>query len=949
MASRWPPVVRLVLLGCLLQGSAKAALPDLWSGDIARDPRECDAAVRARPRDLTSWTCYGRYLVTHREQAAALLQRMGDIVRRDPANPFATLTEGWMQDAIGDPRGKTSYLRAEELFQRTGDAYGEGVAAISRLGSAAFFDEDASGWSVYAHAVAVAGRSGLPEMVAWAHTYGAEYAIVQADFGRAQLLVEEARRELTPEAPWWLLYRLYDAQGRALSATGRHAEALESFDQARAQAGDRRFFRSLVAGAAAEEAVHLYSWGELDLAEAERRIEGALNLLREDQVKIWLTRGEAATQLLQAALRGPSPQSAAAVENALLVAQGGQPFLLGAALRLRARLGIESGIPWPAAHADATKAAKVGQEFARPADLALGLLTASYVDWKAGRMEELREDGDRALQVVDRIRRTQPEPLVRARTSADWAFAYELLSGWTLDLAGPDPDRAAITRALAIMERWRGQVLLDSLVRSGVSAPAIPTELELRRAKALRALVHAQRTLVQPGVDGDARAEAGSRVEAEERELEVVDELIARATPSAEPAPIASLDALQASLGADEALLSFHLWHRDLSLDAPYPEGRSWLVVLTRGEAFAVRVADAHELEPQVGTYLSIISQPLIPREPGGERLYRSLMATALGRLSTHVRHLIVVPDGPLHRLPLETLRSEDGRPLLERYAFSVVPSATLWERWRHKPPVLAVAALSMADPAPAGVPGVERGASGWLEKLQLPSLPHARAESEGLVRAMGRGSVLRTGDAASEHFLKTTNLLPWGLLHFATHAVVDERQPERSAVVLAPGDLEQDGLLQPREIAELDLHDRVVILSGCRTAGGTLLQGEGPLGLVRAFFQAGARSVIASPWPLDDRGARELMEELARRLRDGENLATALADAKRTLLRAGAPEASWAGLQLYGDGTVAFSRPRIGRFLAPLLAILGGVLGVLAVLRLRGRRAAAAPHSRLP
>jgi CHAT domain-containing protein len=146
-------------------------------------------------------------------------------------------------------------------------------------------------------------------------------------------------------------------------------------------------------------------------------------------------------------------------------------------------------------------------------------------------------------------------------------------------------------------------------------------------------------------------------------------------------------------------------------------------------------------------------------------------------------------------------------------------------------------------------------------------------------------------------------------VIHFATHAVVDETEPERSALALAAGHPGEDGLLQPREIATLDLGGKVVLLSACRTASGELLQGEGTLGLVRAFFRAGALAVVASPWPLDDLEARKLIDELSARLGRGESLGDALAGAKRARHAAGAPALAWAGLQLHGDGS-ARARP---------------------------------------
>src|SRR5262249_40487441 len=122
--------------------------------------------------------------------------------------------------------------------------------------------------------------------------------------------------------------------------------------------------------------------------------------------------------------------------------------------------------------------------------------------------------------------------------------------------------------------------------------------------------------------------------------------------------------------------------------------------------------------------------------------------------------------------------------------------------------------------------------------------------------------------------------------------------------------------------------------------------QGENALGLVRAFFHAGARSVLASPWPLVDSEARALIDELSSRLGSGQTLEAALAGAKRARRRAGDPTMAWAGLQLHGAASSVLAHPaparRVARFLgaAVIVTVLTGVLATLARRRaLRARQ----------
>src|SRR4029079_17985556 len=103
----------------------------------------------------------------------------------------------------------------------------------------------------------------------------------------------------------------------------------------------------------------------------------------------------------------------------------------------------------------------------------------------------------------------------------------------------------------------------------------------------------------------------------------------------------------------------------------------------------------------------------------------------------------------------------------------------------------------------------------------------------------------VRLGADASAAFLKHAELRGYRVLHFATHALVDERSAARTALALAPGEGE-DGFVGPAELASLGLGADLVILSACRTAGGAVIEGEGIQGLTAPLLEGGARAVVA-------------------------------------------------------------------------------------------------------
>jgi CHAT domain-containing protein len=368
--------------------------------------------------------------------------------------------------------------------------------------------------------------------------------------------------------------------------------------------------------------------------------------------------------------------------------------------------------------------------------------------------------------------------------------------------------------------------------------------------------------------------------------------------------PVIGLAELQRLLRPNQALILFQVARdRDVYGEAA---GSAWAFSITRDRVHVARIPERRVLEARVPAVVGLLERRDETEARASAALTAEILSETLAALPPGVDELLISPDGVLHSLPFPALREARRGPTLgERFAIANVPSASLWAHWRRQSaPARAPRALVMADPAAA--PGVDEGAS----LRAVTSLPGARAEGEWIARYFARGVELHVAADASEHRLKTAQLPRYGLFHFAVHAVADDAEPERSAVLLSPGDGD-DGFLRPSEIAALPFDDSVVVLSACQGASGQAIAGEGVFSLSRAFLKAGADAVVGSLWPLRDEEARWFFQTFYRNLANGVSLSQAMQATRRQAVEARLPVHAWAGMILIGDGSPALDLAR--------------------------------------
>jgi len=256
-------------------------------------------------------------------------------------------------------------------------------------------------------------------------------------------------------------------------------------------------------------------------------------------------------------------------------------------------------------------------------------------------------------------------------------------------------------------------------------------------------------------------------------------------------------------------------------------------------------------------------------------RAFVDLIAPAAPELS-RVRRLVVVPDGPLHALPFASLIDPaTDRPLIERFVLSTAPSLNALVRtFGSSTPPADPRVLVVGDPA------LDPRAT------SLPRLPFAAAEARDIAQTYGAGvESLADRSATASAFLQ--GLAGADIVHYAGHAVADAWDPDNSHLLLAP-DAAHDGLLRVGDLRRATLRRHpIVVLAACSTNSGRIAVGEGVLGLARPFLEAGAGSVVATLWDIQDRSSAAFFLRVHERLAAGERPAQALAETQREYLHA--------------------------------------------------------------
>ena len=376
------------------------------------------------------------------------------------------------------------------------------------------------------------------------------------------------------------------------------------------------------------------------------------------------------------------------------------------------------------------------------------------------------------------------------------------------------------------------------------------------------------------------------------------------------------------------------------------------LFVLTRttartGDVAAYRLPAADSLTPEIARLVGLLEDGEDPKSLA-RALGAALMDPALRALPPMVTRLVIVPDGPLHRVPWDALRLADGRYAVEGYGIGITPSATiaatLWSKGPPQDEIDPVRVLAFGDPHfPSMTSGNDEVAtyrSGLEATGGLPRLPFSAREAR-IAGRYGDSADVRLGDRATAASLKQGSVRDYVVVHFATHALIDERTAARSVLALG-ADEGDSGFLGPADLAALDLNAALVVLSACRSAGGVVVDGEGIQGLTAPLLQAGARAVVATAWRIGDRATVPFIEAFYDALADGRPVVEALRAAKLDAIRRGAPPAEWAAFSIVGDPSIMVPLVKPATRAPLILALVSALLASAAVFieaRRRSRR----------
>jgi CHAT domain-containing protein len=434
-----------------------------------------------------------------------------------------------------------------------------------------------------------------------------------------------------------------------------------------------------------------------------------------------------------------------------------------------------------------------------------------------------REDGIRLLtqsvDAIESVRSTISFEAAKIGFAGDKQSVYATL----IDALATDGNWQ---QAFLYTERAKARALVDLLAQRRDLGPPQSSDDKVRE-------LFAHAATVDSGVGSASNDETV-------RGIQVIAD--ARTRLSAVAPEAASLIAVQkveiadivARMGSDEALIDYFLQGEDL------------YAFVLKGKAISGYKLSAQGLEEDVRAFRAAIDQ----RSAGAADLGRHLYDRLIRPLGSDLegRNLVIAPHGILHYLPFAAL--SDGQTyLVDRYSIRLIPSADTLVYLRGVQPKKRGTLLALGNP--------DLGSRAY-------DLPNAQIEAVKVAAMFPDSRALLRADASKSAVKELGG--GFSMLHFATHGRFDADKPLSSGLYLAKGS-EPDGILTVSDLYSLRWDVDLVTLSACETGLGKVSNGDDVIGLTRGFLYAGARSIVASLWAVDDAATAQLMESFYQNL----------------------------------------------------------------------------------
>ncbi len=538
------------------------------------------------------------------------------------------------------------------------------------------------------------------------------------------------------------------------------------------------------------------------------------------------------------------------------------------------------------ARANYDKALELAQQADNQSWQAVAYASRARVAAQTGDLAGARRDIGAAIALIESERTRISAPDLRTSYFGTKRAYYALYIDILMQLDHAETDRGHAAEALVVAERARARELQDQLaeraidVDQGVDPKLIAAERDAEDA--LHALAYQLSQLAEG--DANSRTALLARIDEASRTLDAARGRIRAANPRyaelKHPAALTAAEIQHDLVDANVSVLEYWLG-----------DEKSYLWVVSRDMVRAFVLPPRAKIERDVGALRTMLLAPAtavatsVPIEQraaadsAGIEAVRVAAAALAGEiLPTAARALMrhdiaIVADGELQSLPFAVLAGDAtyvylpsigtlrGLRAIERPAFASNRVAVFAD------PVFRADDERLggrAATAPDSDNTLLLRAATEAGIANLPRLPHTRDEADAIATLVVDNELYGALDFnANRDAVLGLHWADYRIAHFATHALLNARHPELSGIVLSLYDKDgraEDGFLRVNDIYNLHMPADLVVLSVCESAVGKSIGGEGAANLARAFFYAGARRVVASLWPVDDRASVAFM-----------------------------------------------------------------------------------------